>query len=320
MNRNDLGKTPMPLIVVTEMKAAKKKDGEKRKKDRITDKDGELRVVDFHVFRSLSEKNPTIVTQALTIRSGVPDILWYFSHYRDERRLTLAQSPEFYEGPPAFPTTFGPTSETRPAEDYQGTIYVLTGNERQVFFRLNSHEKNRIFVSVWRTDDNTLIFKDVLGNIKGEDIVRKNIPDLPFGWSSQELPGSSHPSGLSEDDIPTDIPSSCHKFLKGYEPTSDWRAPIHDLWNTPLTYVHMRIDIRFGRSHSIPPFQSPDSPPLGSTSSPLSPGSPWEPYRPPGSPPSSRGPPLPPPHSFDLRLPTSPRFVTNAENDTIRNG
>ena len=31
MNRNDLGKTPMPLIVVTEMKAAKKKDGEKRK-------------------------------------------------------------------------------------------------------------------------------------------------------------------------------------------------------------------------------------------------------------------------------------------------
>lgn len=35
MNRDDLGKTPKPLIVVNEMTAAKKKDEEKRKKDRI---------------------------------------------------------------------------------------------------------------------------------------------------------------------------------------------------------------------------------------------------------------------------------------------
>jgi hypothetical protein len=165
-------------------------------------------------------------------------------------------------------------------------------------------------------------FPDVLGIIKGEDIVRRSIPDLSFGWASQELPGS-HPSGLSEDDIPTGIPTSCWNFLKGYEPTSDWRVPIHDLWNTPLTYVHMRIDIRFGRSRSIPPTPI-QSPPLGSTPSsrgapsPLPPGNFWERRSSPGSPPSLRGPPLPPPHSFEP--PTSPKFVTNTENDAIRSG
>lgn len=96
-------------------------------------------------------------SEVLTINSGLPDILWCFSHFRDERRLTLSQSPHFYEGP--FPATFGPASETRPTEDYRGTIYVLTSNERQVFFQLGRQEENRIFVSLWRTDDNTLILK-----------------------------------------------------------------------------------------------------------------------------------------------------------------
>ena len=45
---------------------------------------------------------------------------------------------------------------TQPTEDYQGTIYVLTNNERRVFLELG--KKRRTFDNVWKTND-TLIFK-----------------------------------------------------------------------------------------------------------------------------------------------------------------
>lgn len=96
-------------------------------------------------------------SEALTSTSELPDILWFFSHYKNESRLTLAQNPQFYEGPPAFPTTYGPASNTRPTEEYKDTIYVLTNNERRVFLDLG--KDRRVFDNIWRTDNNTLIFK-----------------------------------------------------------------------------------------------------------------------------------------------------------------
>ena len=96
-------------------------------------------------------------SEALPGTSGLPDILWFFSHYKNENCLTLAQNPQFYEGPPAFPTTYGPASKTQPTEDYKGTIYVLTDNERRICLELG--EKRRIFDNIWRTDNNALIFK-----------------------------------------------------------------------------------------------------------------------------------------------------------------
>ena len=84
----------------------------------------------------------------------VQDILWNFSHYKDEKRLTLAQNPQFYED--TFPTTYGPAFNTRPTENCRDTIYVLTNNERRVFLELGKNK--RTFDNVWRTN-NILIFK-----------------------------------------------------------------------------------------------------------------------------------------------------------------
>lgn len=97
-------------------------------------------------------------SEALTSTSELPEILWFFSHYdKNKDRLTLAQNPQFYEGPPTFPTTDGPASETKPTEDYKDTVYVLTNNERRVFLDLGKNR--RIFDNIWRTENNTLIFK-----------------------------------------------------------------------------------------------------------------------------------------------------------------
>ena len=106
------------------------------------------------------------MSEALIGTSELPDILWIFSHFapkpkkpkdsRDKRYLTLAQNPHFYDGHPRFPTAFVDTFRIQPTENYQGTIYVLTNNERRVFLELG--EKRRTFDNVWKTND-TLIFK-----------------------------------------------------------------------------------------------------------------------------------------------------------------
>ncbi len=44
----------------------------------------------------------------------------------------------------------------RPTDDYQGTIYILTSNERRVF--LDFGDERWTFDNVWETS-NTLIFK-----------------------------------------------------------------------------------------------------------------------------------------------------------------
>lgn len=103
------------------------------------------------------------VSEPLIGTSRSPDILWIFSHYapkkpkdtRDKRYLTLAQNPHFYDGLPLSPTAF---VETQPTERYQGTLCVLTNNERRVFLELG--KKRRTFDNAWKTNaGNTLIFK-----------------------------------------------------------------------------------------------------------------------------------------------------------------
>jgi hypothetical protein len=98
------------------------------------------------------------LSEALVSTLGLPVILWYFSHFKDEdeRRVTLAQNPHFYEHPPKFPTTDEPLN-TPSTVDFQGTIYVLTNNERWVFLELG--QNRRTFDNVWRTDNDTLVFK-----------------------------------------------------------------------------------------------------------------------------------------------------------------
>ena len=89
----------------------------------------------------------------------LPYIFWFFSHedYDSKKRLTLAENPQFYEGP--HPLTYELTSEISPTENYEDTIYVLTNDKRLVFLELGPLGKDvQVFDNVWNTD-NGLIFK-----------------------------------------------------------------------------------------------------------------------------------------------------------------
>jgi hypothetical protein len=63
------------------------------------------------------------------------------------------------------------------------------------------------------------IFLEIGGNIVGEAIVGQFIPALPLFWSRME-----HPEFRLEEVGEID----------------DWRAPIHDLWDSPRTRIHIR--------------------------------------------------------------------------------
>ena|SRR6266403_2639887 len=80
------------------------------------------------------------VSEALIHTSELSDILWVFGHFapkrpndpRDEKYVTLAQNPHFYDGFPTLSTASMDSFKTKPTEDYRGTIYVLTNDERRV--------------------------------------------------------------------------------------------------------------------------------------------------------------------------------------------
>jgi hypothetical protein len=86
----------------------------------------------------------------------VPEILWNFSHFEGEKRLTLAQNPHFYEDLPTSPGAYGGRFSSRPTERYEGTIYVLTNNSGRVFLEFGS--RPRAFDNTWTTND-TLVFR-----------------------------------------------------------------------------------------------------------------------------------------------------------------
>lgn len=97
--------------------------------------------------------------EELTNRSKLPEILWNFCRYPDQRRLTLMQNPQFYS---RFPTTSRSASwrmfTTGPTEQYQDTrpLCVLTSIPGRVFLEFGQNW--RAFDNVWDTN-RTLIFK-----------------------------------------------------------------------------------------------------------------------------------------------------------------
>ncbi|KAI0280697.1 hypothetical protein BGY98DRAFT_303426 [Russula aff. rugulosa BPL654] len=93
------------LTVKSRMIDAEKKDKKNGRKAWISETDKAFSVVRFHILRSPSDKNPTVVDRPLicTSESKLSDILWVFSHYvpppkkpkdpEGKRYLTLAQNP-----------------------------------------------------------------------------------------------------------------------------------------------------------------------------------------------------------------------------------
>jgi hypothetical protein len=67
------------------------------------------------------------------------------------------------------------------------------------------------------------IFLDITGNLEGEGMVGKCIPDRPLSWSRIVL---VHPGP--------------EVLLEEVEDLEDWRAPILDQWGSPCIRIHIK--------------------------------------------------------------------------------
>ena len=96
----------------------------------------------------------------LSKTSGLKEIMWNFSHYRDGRRLTLKQNPHFYEGLPTLPDEYEGRFRRDPIDTFDLTkINVLTdklGPAGRVF--LETVKETRAFGNVW-VPKHAIIFK-----------------------------------------------------------------------------------------------------------------------------------------------------------------
>lgn len=126
-------------------------------------------------MRQFPEQNPIIVRRewrpsdqcshilfscqrlSAALFSTPSEVLWNFGHFpAGERRLSLSENPQFYRGLPLSSSTYKGDFESRPVENCQDKVYVLTSSPRKVF--LDRGSQVRIFDNVWDMNG-TLIFK-----------------------------------------------------------------------------------------------------------------------------------------------------------------
>jgi hypothetical protein len=204
------------------MKAAKEKDKKSSKSNRISPGDRSLRVVRFQILRSLPDlhPNPIVAKQALVSSFELADILWNLiivHDDNDDRRLSVAQNPHFYLN---LPTLVNGTYQGKPVAElsrpYPDTIYVLTNNERRIYLEFG--EMRRTFDHVWRTKNDALSFKDIIGKLESETTVEGCIPAPPLFWFRMNPPNFEREEGGE---------------------TRNWRAPILELWDSPGTRIHI---------------------------------------------------------------------------------
>jgi hypothetical protein len=132
-------------------------------------------IVEFLLFKSLPDNNPTIVkreyqltdtvlhyltllSEELSKGSKLTEILWNFARYKDGRRLTLSQNPHFYKDLPRNKDGYRDDFQREPTEDFSGSagIFVLTDRPGRVY--LESDQNARAFGNVW-APSKAMIFK-----------------------------------------------------------------------------------------------------------------------------------------------------------------
>ena len=183
----------------------------------------------------------------LSKHPSLSEVLWIFSRFEDERRLTLKQNPHFYEVLPTSPEKYGGTFRVNPIETFQHQkISVLIDNPGptgQVF--LETEKGTRAFGNAWVPKD-VIVFKgsfpfmffflpsdtlsDVCGSLEGEGIVGADFQDTPKLWCIEEPPLYFYRASQSALSLNRSIPSinttriqipSVATTLQG-----DWREPI----------------------------------------------------------------------------------------------
>ncbi|KAI0286459.1 hypothetical protein BC826DRAFT_1189330 [Russula brevipes] len=84
-------------------------------------------VVDFIVFKTLPDPKPII--RCTVVPLNFNEVLWNFSRFNDNRRITLQDNPHFYLELPTSVDAYTSEFRTLPVQDMQlisnSTIYVL---------------------------------------------------------------------------------------------------------------------------------------------------------------------------------------------------
>ncbi|KAH9997993.1 hypothetical protein BJV77DRAFT_787281 [Russula vinacea] len=215
-------------------------------------KEEPMKMVEFYIYKSLPDRRPTIVTQVLSKTAGLEEVLWNFSHYRDERRLTLKQNPHFYEALPTLPDEYEGGFRRDPVETFDlKEVHVLTDDSGMGRVILETAKETRAFGNVW-APKRAMIFKDVCGKLEGEAIVGADIQDAPNLWWFEEPPASlTSRSPDWSNSSSTTTPTTSPTLLNG-----NWTDPIRRMLHS--FDINIRISTRpptnSGLGHSAPSF------------------------------------------------------------------
>ena len=90
----------------------------------------------------------------LTRHASWPEVLWNFSRFKAEKRLTLKQSPHFYELLPTSPEKYGGGFTMDPIKTFQHQkISVLIDNPGPGRVFLETAKEKRVFSNAWVPKD-----------------------------------------------------------------------------------------------------------------------------------------------------------------------
>ena len=182
------------------------------------------------------------------------EILWNFSRFKDQRRLTLKQNPHFYTYLPASPEAYGGEFEIEPTENFRhaNKFYVLMDRPGLAYVKTDQY--SRCFGNFW-CPNSAVIFKgehalfsfpllcavsddfpDLRGRLQGENIIKASLKTTPWRFCTQPL-GSHYPEpkrpGKGHRRRPT-LALEC--------PCENWKQQIDNLRSSGYSsYVNLRV-------------------------------------------------------------------------------
>jgi hypothetical protein len=203
----------------------------------------------------------TPISEVLSQTSDTKEIMWNFSLFKDERRLTLKDNPHFYENLPVSAGEYEGRFRADPIETFHhDKISVLTDNPGltgRVF--LETAKEKRAFGNVWVPRE-AIIFKgsyhscipflaltsdillDVNGKLEGEGIVGKAIQKTSDLWCFEEpLLSNASWSSLSNRSSPSPTMSASPTASPTGSLIEDWREPILRMLRSQDVNIKIRI-------------------------------------------------------------------------------
>jgi hypothetical protein len=105
-----------------------------------------------------------VMPEVLSRQSNIPEVLWNFSRFKGDARITLKQNPHFYKFPdiPMTPWQYNGEFKVDPIENLQHErIWVITDKPGRIFLETPQH--TRAFGNAWRVPyrpkNNAIILK-----------------------------------------------------------------------------------------------------------------------------------------------------------------